>query len=47
MLVVLLLLPFSLAMDNSELDHGGGIGSSGSLVAAAAAAVVVVDNDWR
>jgi hypothetical protein len=36
-LVVLLLLPLSLAMDDSELDHGGGSGSNGSLVAAAVA----------
>jgi hypothetical protein len=46
MLVVLLLLPLSLAVDDGELDHGGGSGGSGSLAAVAAAAVVAVDNDW-
>jgi hypothetical protein len=39
MLVVLLLLPLSLAIDNSKFDHGGGGGDSGGLVAAAAVAV--------
>jgi hypothetical protein len=43
--VVVLLLPLSLAMDNSEFDHGGGGGSG--LAAAAAAAVAAVDEDWR
>ncbi len=47
MLVVLLLLPLSLAIDNGEFDHNGVSRGSGSLVAAAAVAVVVVDNDWR
>ncbi len=49
MLVVVLLLPLSLAMDNGEFDNGGGGGggSSGGLAAAAAAAVAVVDDDWR
>ena len=47
MLVVVLLLPLSLAMDNSEFDHGGGGGGGGSLAAVAAAAVVAVDDDWR
>ena len=46
MLVVLLLLPLSLAMDNCEFNHGGGGGDGGGLVAAAAAAVAVLDNDW-
>ncbi len=47
--MVLLLLPFSLAMDDGKFDHGGGGGSGGSLAAAAAAvvAVVAMDNDWR
>ncbi len=40
--MVLLLLPLSLAMDDSEFDHGGG-----SPAAAAAAVVVAMDNDWR
>jgi hypothetical protein len=39
MLVVLLLLPLSLAMDDGKFDHGGGGGGSGGSVAAAAAAV--------
>ena len=47
MLVVLLLLPLSLAMDNGEFDHGGGGGGGGSLAAAAAAAVAAMDNHWR
>jgi hypothetical protein len=45
-LVVLLLLPLSLAIDDGEFDHGGGSGGGGSLVAAAVVAVAVVDNDW-
>jgi hypothetical protein len=40
--VVLLLLPLSLAMNDSELDHGDG---GGGLVAAAA--VAAVDDNWR
>ncbi len=47
MLVVLLLLPLSSAIDNGEFDHGGGGGGSGGSVAAAAVAVAVVDDDWR
>jgi hypothetical protein len=47
MLVVLLLLPFSLAIDYGEFDHSCGGGGSGGLAAAAAMAVAVVDNDWR
>jgi hypothetical protein len=46
MLVVLLLLPFSLAMDNRKFDHGGGIGGGGGPAAAAAAAVTAMDNNW-
>ncbi len=46
MLVVLLLLPLSLAMDDGKFDHGGGGGGGGGLAAAAAAAVAVMDNDW-
>ncbi len=47
MLVVLLLLPLSLAMDEGKFDHGGGGGGGGSPAAAAAAAVVATDDDWR
>ncbi len=47
MLVVLLLLPLSLAMDDGKFDHGGGGGGGGGSVAAAAAAVAVLDDDWR
>ncbi len=47
MLVVLLLLPLSLAMDDGKFDHGGGGGGGGGSVAAAAAAVVALDDDWR
>jgi hypothetical protein len=47
MLVVLLLLPLSSAIDYGEFDHGGGGEGGGGLVAAAAAAVAVVDDNWR
>jgi hypothetical protein len=47
MLVVLLLLPLSLAMDDGKFDHGGGGGGGGSPAAAAAVAVVAMDNNWR
>ncbi len=47
MLVMLLLLPLSLAMDDGKFDHGGGGGGGGGSVAAAAAAVAVLDDDWR
>ena len=47
LVVVLLLLPLSLAMDNGKFDHGGGGGGGGSLVSAAAAAVAAFDDDWR
>jgi hypothetical protein len=46
MLVVLLLLPLSLAKDDGKFDHGGGGGDGGGLAAAAAAAVVAMDDDW-
>jgi hypothetical protein len=42
-LVVVLLLPLSLAMDNGEFDHSGGGGGGGGPVVAAAAAVAAVD----
>jgi hypothetical protein len=42
MLVVLLLMPLSLAIDNGEFNHGGGSGGGGGLAAAAAAAVAAV-----
>ncbi len=45
--MVLLLLPLSLAMDDSEFDNGNVIGSGGSPVAAAAVAQVVVNDDWQ
>ncbi len=44
-LVVLLLLPLSLAMDNGEFDHGGGGGGPAAVPAAAAAAVD--DKVWQ
>jgi hypothetical protein len=47
MLVVLLLLPLSSAIDYGEFDHGGGGEGSGGSVAAAAMVVAVVDDDWR
>jgi hypothetical protein len=47
-LVVLLLLPISLAVDAGEFDHGGGGGGGGNPAAAAAAVGVVVDGDcWQ
>ena len=46
MLVVLLLLPLSLVMDDGEFDHSGVGGGGGGLAAAAAAAVAAMDNDW-
>jgi hypothetical protein len=47
MLVVLLLLPLSSAMDDGEFDHGDGVGGGGGPVAAAAAAVVAMADNWR
>ncbi len=47
MLVVLLLLPLSLAMDDGKFDHGGGSGGSGGPAAAAAAAVAATDDNLR
>ncbi len=47
MLVVLLLLPLSLAMDDGKFDHGGGGGGDGGSVAAAAVVVAATDDDWR
>jgi hypothetical protein len=47
MLVVLLLLPISLAVDNAEFDHRGGSGGGWGPAAVAAAAGAAVDNNWR
>jgi hypothetical protein len=47
MLVVLLLLPISLAVDDGEFDHCGGGGGGGGLAAAAVAAGAAVDNNLR
>ena len=47
MLVVLLLLPLSPAINDSEFDHNGGGGGGGSPAAAAASAVAAVADDWR
>jgi hypothetical protein len=46
-LVVVLLLPLSLAMDNGEFNHGGGGGGGGGLAAAAAVAGAAEDDNWR
>ncbi len=46
-MVVLLLLPLSLPMDDGEFDHGGGGGGGGGPAAVAAAAVAATDDDWR
>jgi hypothetical protein len=43
LLVVVLLLPPSLAMGDGKFDHSGGGGGSGGPVAAAGAAVAAVD----
>jgi hypothetical protein len=45
--VVLLLLPLSPAINDSDFDHDGGGGGGGGPAAAAALAVAVVDDDWR
>jgi hypothetical protein len=49
MLVVLLLLPLSLAFDDGKFDHsgGGGGGGGGGPAAAAVAAVAAMDDDWQ
>ncbi len=47
MLVLLLLLTLSLAMDNGEFDHGGGGGGGGGPAAATVAAVATMEDDWR
>ncbi len=46
MLVVLLLLPISLAVDGSEFDHRGGGGGSGVPAAVAVVARAAVDDSW-
>jgi hypothetical protein len=46
-LMVLLLLPLSLAMDDGKFDHGGGGVGGGSPAAAAVAAVAPMDDYWR
>ncbi len=45
MLVVLLLLPLSLEVDDGEFNHGGGGSGGGSSVAAAVAAGVAVEDN--
>ncbi len=47
MLVVLLLLPLSPTINDSEFDHDGGGGGGGSLAAAAALAVAAAADNWR
>ncbi len=47
MLLVVLLLPLSLAMDDGKFDHSGGGGGGDGSVAAAVAAVAALDDDWR
>jgi hypothetical protein len=47
MLVVLLLLPLFLAMNDGKFDHGGGSEGGGGPAAAAAVAVAAMDNNWR
>jgi hypothetical protein len=45
--VVLLLLPLSLAINDSEFNHNGGSGGGGCPAAVAALVVVAVDDDWQ
>ncbi len=47
MLVVLLLLPLSLAMDDGKFNHGCGGGGGGGPAAAAAVAGAAVDDNWQ
>jgi hypothetical protein len=47
MLVVLLLLPLFLAMNDGEFDHGGGGGGGGEPAAVTAVAVAAMDDDWQ
>jgi hypothetical protein len=47
MLVVLLLLPLSLAIDDGKFDHGGGGGGGGGPAAVASVAVAATDDDWQ
>jgi hypothetical protein len=47
MLVVLLLLPLFLAINDVKFDLGGGGGGGGSPAAAAAAAMAAMDDNWR
>jgi hypothetical protein len=47
MLVVLLLLPLFLAMNDGKFDYGGGGGGGGGPAAVAAVAVAAMDDDWR
>jgi hypothetical protein len=47
MLVVLLLLPLFLAMNDGKFDHGGGGGGGGGPATVVAAAVAAMDDDWR
>ncbi len=46
MLMVLLLLPLNLAMNDGKFDHSGGGGSDGGPAAGAAVAEAAVDNNW-
>jgi hypothetical protein len=46
MLVVLLLLPLFLAMNDGKFEHGGGGGCGGGPAAVAAVAVAAMDDDW-
>ncbi len=45
--MVLLLLPLSPAINDSEFDHDSGGGGGGGPAAAAASAVAAVDGNWR
>ncbi len=47
MLVVLLLLPLFMAMNDSKFDRGGGGRGGGGPAAAAAAPLVATDDDWQ
>jgi hypothetical protein len=47
MLVVLLLLPLFLAMNDGKFNHNGGGGGGGGPAEVAVTAVAVMDNNWR
>ncbi len=47
MMVVLLLLPWSMAMNDGEFAHGGGNGGGGCPATAEAMVGAAVEDNWR